>query len=60
MNLSMAESEPILDGILSDKEMFRVDLHNYGALAQTIKLFYHEIKENGLEATLENLKNSDL
>jgi tagaturonate reductase len=60
MNLSKAESEPILDGILSDKEMFRVDLHDYGVLAQTIKRYYHQIKENGLEATLENLKNSDL
>ncbi|MBM3241529.1 hypothetical protein FJZ31_35050 [Candidatus Poribacteria bacterium] len=60
MNLSMAECEPILDGILSDKEIFRVNLHNYGILAQTIKGYYHQIKENGLEATLENLKNVDL
>jgi len=35
--------------------MFRVDLHDYGALVQTIKEFYHQIKENGLEATLEKL-----
>ncbi|HIE28251.1 TPA: hypothetical protein EYP66_13280, partial [Candidatus Poribacteria bacterium] len=49
MNLSRAESEPILDGILGDREMFRVNLHDYDALAQ-------RIKEDGLEATLENFK----
>jgi len=52
MNLSKAESEPILNGILSDTEMFRVDLHDYGELAQTIKGYYHRIKEKGLEATM--------
>ncbi|MBC8232676.1 hypothetical protein H8E77_24270 [bacterium] len=55
MNLSRSESEPILNGILSDTEMFRIDLHDYGELAQTIKGYYHRIKEKGLEATLENL-----
>ncbi|MFQ6043989.1 MAG: hypothetical protein ACE5PV_24310 [Candidatus Poribacteria bacterium] len=55
MNLSKTEAEPILDKILSDKEMFRVNLHDYGALAETIKGYYHKMKENGLEATLATM-----
>jgi len=60
MNLSQSESETILDEILGDVEMFRVNLHNYGALVQTIKKYYHQIKGNGLKATLENLEQNDL
>jgi mannitol-1-phosphate/altronate dehydrogenase len=60
MNLSREESEPILDRILSDKEMFRVDLYDYGNLAQTIKGYYHKMKENGLAATLGNLEYNNL
>lgn len=58
MNLSRPEWEPILDEILSDEDMFRRNLHHCGRLAQTIKGYYQDIKEKGLEWALKKLVSS--
>jgi len=52
MDTSKSESDLVLDKILSDEDMFGYNLHDYGKLAQTIKRYYHNIKERGLEEML--------
>jgi len=57
MEMSKPESDLILDEILSDEDMFACNLRDYVKLAQTIKGYYHDIKERGLESALRNIKD---
>ncbi len=58
LSLSKLESEPILDEILRDKSMFPFNskitaTKVLSELFQTIKGYYHQIKEQGLASTLQ-------
>jgi len=52
MDMPKSRADLVLDKILSDEEMFGCNLHDYGKLTQTIKGYYHDIKERGLELAL--------